>query len=124
MTSSSLRALLLALAMVLQTIAGGAGVARAAPGETGAGFLAHCDSPQQTDEAAGGRPGDHRHCESCCLCAAGSAGPIPDIGSVLIAHRDEHRIVSFTPHRTRELHAAYAQSPPARGPPAGVAAAR
>jgi hypothetical protein len=123
MKLSSLRALMLALAMVLQTIAGAAGVARAASAEAGAALLAHCASVVQDDKATDGRQGEaHRHCDSCCLCAAISTPYVPEAGTVLIAPNDAHRIVSFTPDRARLVFTASSQSPPARGPPAGAAA--
>ncbi|WP_424361893.1 DUF2946 family protein [Methylocystis parvus] len=69
MRLSSLRALFLVLAMVVQTVAGGWGVARAGTGPD-AGISAHCAKQAGVDRAGGaGRDARHHMCESCLLCA-------------------------------------------------------
>lgn len=71
MRPSSLRALLLALAMVLQTIAGGASVARAASMSSQVSASAHCERMRAPGDAAPAKSDDRRHmCQACLLCAA------------------------------------------------------
>jgi hypothetical protein len=118
MNMSSLRSLLLALAMVLQTIAGGAGVARAASADAGAALLLHCESKAvQNDKAAGGGHSRHHHCDACSLCAAPSSVNVPEGSPVLISPDDGHRVVSRVPDESRIVATAFSPSPPARGPP-------
>jgi hypothetical protein len=74
MSPASLHALLIALVMVVQTIAGGVGVARATM-INGVGVAQHCQTPD-TDAKKNGesRPatGDAHRCHDCCL----SGGPL------------------------------------------------
>ncbi len=69
MRLTTLRTLLLILAMVIQTIAGGAGLARAAsisPEET---IAAHCQQLSAGEQSAPNDRLGHRHnCQSCLLC--------------------------------------------------------
>ncbi|MEF3368125.1 hypothetical protein V3H18_16440 [Methylocystis sp. 9N] len=70
MSLSSLRALLLALAMVVQAIAGGASLAQAAPPSPERAFAAPCHERYAPDDSGPAeKSGHHRHCQSCCLCA-------------------------------------------------------
>lgn len=116
MSPSSLRALLLALAMVVQTIAGGIGVARAAPTELA--LSEHCGAASNADGAADSHQGGrHRHCESCCLCAGPPAVSLTTVASILT----RPRAFCATGYVLREASAfparlAYSQF--ARGPPA------
>jgi len=74
MSPTSLRALLIALAMVVQTIAGGAGVARATTID-GVGLAPHCQTLDVDAQVNGeSRPatGDAHRCHDCCL----SGGPV------------------------------------------------
>ncbi len=70
MPLTTLRTLLLVLAMVAQTFAGGAGLARAAsiaPEET---LSAQCHHHMRAGEqpAPDDRPGHRHNCQSCLLC--------------------------------------------------------
>ncbi|MGE5389352.1 MAG: DUF2946 family protein [Hyphomicrobiales bacterium] len=118
MNVSSLRALLLALAMVLQTIAG---VARAASADAGAALLLHCESKAvQDDKAAGGGHSRHHHCDACSLCAAPSSVYVPDGGPFLILPVEGQRVVSRVPDDSRIVATAFSPNPPARGPPSSA----
>lgn len=116
---SPLRALLLALVMVAQTIAGGLGVAHAGPGGELA-FAAHCETAGQDGNAAGGAPaGGHQHCDSCCLCSAPQAAALPAGGAILRRSHAFHA-VHFVLSEAREVFDRLTQAQSARGPPATV----
>lgn len=69
MRLTSFRNLLLALAMVFQTVAGGAGIAHAAsisPEETLSAQCHHMRAGEQP--APDDRPGHRHNCQSCLLC--------------------------------------------------------
>ncbi len=69
MRLSTFRALLLALAMVFQTVAGGAGIAHAAsisPEDTLSAQCHHMRAGEQP--APDDRPGHRHNCQSCFLC--------------------------------------------------------
>jgi hypothetical protein len=67
----ALRALLIALAMVVQTLAGASGLARAA--ETGAAAVVSSHCADRAGDANGPGQGPHaHHCQHCCLCANGA----------------------------------------------------
>ncbi|MGJ0506507.1 MAG: DUF2946 family protein [Methylocystis sp.] len=115
MRKSSLRALLLALVMVVQAIAGGFGAAHATPGVTGAA-LAHCVSAGGEADKAGNPSTRHQHCDACCLCAAPATASVPDPGPAPVAPRAFH-VVGFSPGDARVPHARVSRSQFARGPP-------
>ncbi len=118
MRPSSLRALLLALAMVVQTIAGGIGVARAAPTELA--LSEHCGAASKADGAADShQDGRHRHCESCCLCAGPPAVSLATVEPVLVTPR-AFRAVGYILSETSALPARLAHCQLARGPPAAL----
>lgn len=69
MRLTTFRALLLVLAMVTQTVAGGAGLARAAAVSPGATLGVQCDHLRADDSSAPDDSARHRHnCQSCLLC--------------------------------------------------------
>lgn len=69
MRFSTLRALLIVLAMVLQTVAGGAGLARAAADSPGSTLSVQCDHVSANERSAPADKAGHRHnCLSCLLC--------------------------------------------------------
>lgn len=117
MRPSSFRALLLALAMVFQTIAGGMGVARASAGVVGPIISAHCEQMRVADNAAPADKTGHRHdCQSCLLCA----GP-PSVAIDVFV--DSHAILrrcaltdfdapAVTAPASRALRAQQARAPP------------
>jgi hypothetical protein len=82
MRLSSVRALLFAFVMVMQTVAGGFGVARAMPGGADPGLSAHCGSISANEDGADDtrRDAGRHRCESCLLCA----GP-PSLSAVAFA---------------------------------------
>jgi len=68
MRLNTLRTLLLVLAMVSQTIAGGAGLARAASASAHETLSAPCHQLRQGERPApSDRLGHGRHCLLCCL---------------------------------------------------------
>lgn len=87
MSLSSLRALLLALAMVAQTIAGGWSVALSAPA---VGVTHHCEKTSVPSERAGhAKSGAPRcACECCLLCGEPLSSPLQSEGYALAAPRD------------------------------------
>jgi hypothetical protein len=117
MRPSSLRALLLALAMVFQTIAAGAGVARAASGPIEASFAAHCEKSSGNADAADAHHEQRRHsCDSCCLCSGPPTASFAQFVPVVISPRDS-RVVSFILVETCGVPARLARAQFARGPP-------
>lgn len=70
MRLSSFRVLVLALAMVVQTVAGGVSIARDANIQPQQAVSAHCDLMGAIDHAAPADKATHRHdCRSCLICA-------------------------------------------------------
>lgn len=124
MRKSSLRALLLAIVMAVQAIAGGLGAAHAAPGAAGAAW-AHCASADKphldqlqagkaTDDGQGRR---HEHCDACCLSGVSGAALVPKAAAAPASTRHSHR-VGFPLRDTRIPPAGLAYRQFARGPPA------
>ncbi|HEY8162303.1 MAG: hypothetical protein ACR650_09455 [Methylocystis sp.] len=68
MLSSRLRVLLLAVAMVLQAIAGATGAVRAMAGESELGYE-HCRNAAKAATSDTRPDGQGHKCESCCLCS-------------------------------------------------------
>jgi hypothetical protein len=118
MRQSSLRALLLALTMVFQTIVAGVGVARAAPEGLRAGVSAHCSRIfAGAGDAADPHHERRRHnCDACNLCA----GP-PDVGFVdfvpLVLSPRGSRVAHFLSVSTSAAPSRLAGAQFARGPP-------
>lgn len=72
MRLTTLRTLLLVLAMVMQTFAGGAGLARAASLSPEQTVSVQCHELRGDGQsAANDRLGHRRHCQSCLLCGGG-----------------------------------------------------
>lgn len=122
MRLSSLRALLLVLAMVAQTVAAGAGFARAAPFSSQQTLSATC---HQLDAAGQSGPADkagHRHdCQSCLLCA----GPPPVwIAAAWTTHAAaslDYALIAFNAADSPAPAARAARSHCARAPPGALA---
>lgn len=122
MRPSSLRALLLALAMVLQTVAGGWGVARATE-LSGQALSAHCENAASGAGTADRDRAGHRHsCQSCCLCAAPSTFPVVDAASTVESCAREY--VRLGPVPANDVaHVSHVSTLClARGPPAPLSA--
>ncbi len=119
MRPSSLRALLLAFVMVLQTVAGGFGAARATPNGFDPQISAHCGQSHASETGRGdtGRDAHHHMCESCLLCAGppslavGAFSSVPAQPRVFHSARFTAAEISLTPARL-------ARARLARGPPA------
>jgi hypothetical protein len=117
MRFSSLRALLIALALVVQTIAGGAAVARAANGQ-GVGTFHHCQTLDATakDHGDAGRSTDGTHrCHDCCL--SGQAFSLAAAENVFSPTHRVAIIVAAERGDDSGVPARHAQSRFARGPP-------
>lgn len=118
MSLSSFRALLLALAMVAQTIAGGWVVAHAAAGGSAAAISAHCAKGANAD----GGVGDARHgvahhmCGSCCLSAGGQPAFLADFVDVVVELR-AFSAAGFVLTHASGASARIAEATLARGPP-------
>ena len=117
MRLSSLRALLLVLAMVAQTVAGGAGLARAAPFSSQQTLFAPCHQLDAADQPGPADKAGHRHdCQSCLLCA----GP-PPVWVAVWAYDSatslEYALIGFHSVDSPSLTARAARSHCARAPP-------
>lgn len=124
MRPSSLRALLLALAMVIQTIAGAGSVARAGVGVAGLAMTAHCATGVNEADGAtdGRRHGRHQPCDSCCLCAGPPGASLIASGPALTAPR-AFGLAGFVLNEAPASAAWLGQFNRARGPPADAAGA-
>jgi hypothetical protein len=121
MRISSLRALLLALAMVLQTIAGGAGVARSAMSDAHPAVSAHCARLLKQLHGNEGRApageSDRGMCQSCLVCDEPPAAWVHDLDVSVAAQRASAPIAP--PSSDAAVHfATIARAQSARGPPA------
>jgi hypothetical protein len=117
MRPSSFCALLLALALVFQTAATGAGVARATPSLFEASASAHCEkSSGKADAADAHHRQRHHSCESCCLCSGPPTVSFIQFIPVVVSPR-AIRVVGFLSVETSGVPARLAQAQFARGPP-------
>lgn len=125
MRPSTLRALLLVLAMAFQTVAAGWSVARAAPGNarppTSAEVSAHCAhmlalAGVKRQGAPASESGDHGMCQSCLLCDGPPTVSLPAVSHVAAAAR-VCASVRQRPVETRPDFAPLAFARRARGPP-------
>lgn len=113
---SSLRALFFALALVVQTIAGGAPASASAP----ISGHAHCE--QMRGAAAGKADSEHKGappshdggCEHCLLCDLGFGVAVDASAPTIVLN---HRWVRFLLAPTTRQRATVAQGAFARGPP-------
>ncbi|MCC3247063.1 hypothetical protein LG047_17350 [Methylocystis sp. WRRC1] len=124
MRPSALRALLLALAMVFQTIAGGVSVAHAATGASPQAVSGHCDfmrGPHHGEPAgkAGSHDGRHIMCLSCLLCAGPPTVSI-DQRTDIVLERRSCAVIGFTSSEILRLVSRAAQTSRARAPPAAA----
>jgi hypothetical protein len=120
MSPSPFRALLLALALVVQAIAGGASVARATSMETGLGLTQHCltrNAPSPDQGERGPTTGGAHLCHDCCLCGGPLAFSPQSYAGFAVALRVPVR-VDAPPVAAIGAPARLAHAPPARGPPA------
>lgn len=115
MSLSSLRALFLALALVVQTIAGGWGVAHAATPGVQKSVSAHCATKASLPGDAHHR-GESHDCDSCCLSAGAPSLTIADVVSVWFAPR-AFTAARFVPSDGIGAPARLTRSRFARGPP-------
>ncbi|WP_036280207.1 DUF2946 family protein [Methylocystis sp. ATCC 49242] len=124
MRPSALRALLLALAMVIQTIAGGVSVARAATLASPQAISEHCDfmrGPHHGEPAgkAGSHDGRHNMCLSCLLCAGPPTISIDHRTDIVVEPRS-YALIGFAPTEAGRLVSRAAQTSRARAPPAAA----
>ncbi|PPD44065.1 MAG: hypothetical protein CTY15_08380 [Methylocystis sp.] len=118
MRLSSLRALLLTLAMVVQTVAGGWSVAHAAAGASRTTISAHCEKMHGGGHAGDAHHGGHPSCDNaCCLCEEPGSFAL----SLFDAHFTNHLFVTTPGFVVSNLFSAPAPETRrrfARGPPA------
>lgn len=119
MRPSSLRALLVAFVMVLQTVAGGLGAVRATPNGFDPQISAHCGLSHASEPGSDdtGRDAHHHMCESCLLCAGPPSLAVgafyPDLAQPRIFHS-----ARFIAADSAGAPARLARGRLARGPPA------
>ncbi|WP_442754202.1 hypothetical protein ACNHKD_14575 [Methylocystis sp. JAN1] len=119
MRLSSLRVLILVLTMVMQTVAGGWGVARAATDPLEAGASAHCLKHDGTDVAGDARrDGRGQMCESCLLCAGPPSVSLdatfaPELSAPRAVTSAGFVFSNISSVAARILHARFARGPPA-----------
>jgi hypothetical protein len=118
MRQSSLRALLLALTMVFQTIVAGAGVARAAPDGYGTAVSAHCvkSAASAGDATDRGRESRRHMCDACSLCAGPPAAAFVGFAPLVISPRASQvagfQFIATSGVPTRLAYARFARGPP------------
>lgn len=117
MRLTTLRALLLVLAMVMQTVAGGAGLARAAaisPEET---LSALCHDLRAGEQPASGDRLGHRHnCQFCLLCGEPPPAWVSLASDDAVAH-GEYALIDAPIYAARSLFARLSRAHSARAPP-------
>lgn len=113
---SSLRALLLALAMVMQTVAGGASLAHAASLSPEGARAERCHERSE-DSSPAEKSGRHHHCQSCCLCAETWHAWVTDWTHDASASAD-YALIDFGAPAFSSLATRPARSHCARAPPA------
>jgi hypothetical protein len=117
MRLTTLRALLLVLAMVMQTVAGGAGLARAASISPEEALSAQCHFVRAGEQPAPDDRLGHRHsCQSCLLCGAPPAAWI-SLASEYVFARGEFALIDAPIHAARPLFGRSSRAQSARGPP-------
>jgi len=86
MRLTTLRTLLLILAMVTQTVAGGAGLARAAAISSGQTLSASCHHLSEAENTASNdKAGRQHNCHSCLLCGGPPAAWISSVEFHVVA---------------------------------------
>ena len=117
MRLTTLRTLLLVLAMVTQTIAGGAGLARAASMSQEETLSAQCHALRSAEQPATGDEAGHRNnCHSCLLCG----GPAPALVSCAdyhVAALDEYAQIDAPVEAARSRFERLSRAHSARAPP-------
>lgn len=117
MRLSTLRTLLLILAMVVQTVASGAGLARAASISLEETLSAHCQQVRAGEQSAPNDRLGHRHnCQSCLLC-----GEPPPAWVSLTSDHDvalgEYALIDAPTYVVRSLSERSSRAHSARAPP-------
>ncbi|MBG0796604.1 hypothetical protein IYX23_02680 [Methylocystis sp. L43] len=117
MRLTTLRTLLLILAMVIQTVAGGAGLARAAsisPEET---IAAHCHQLRAGEQSAPNDRLGHRHsCHSCLLCGEPPPAWV-SLASNYVVALGEYALIEAPTYAVRSLFERSSRAHSARAPP-------
>jgi len=117
MRLTTLRTLLLILAMVVQTVAGGAGLARAAsisPEET---LAAHCEQVRAGEQSAPNDRLGHRHnCQSCLLCGEPPPAWV-SLASDYVVALGEYALIDAPTYAVRSLSERSSRAHSARAPP-------
>ncbi len=125
MRIKSLRALLLALAMVVQTIAGANGVAHAMAPLAPEAALEHCVNANAPNDASapshdGHDAGGHRACQHCLFCTGGAGVATSPQSVAFIVERTVARI-GFVRSQNGQAPTQVTHIWRARGPPSARA---
>ncbi len=117
MPLTTLRTLLLVLAMVFQTVAGGAGLARAASISPEATLSGKCHYMRAAEQPApDDRPGHRHNCQSCLLCGEPPPAWVSLASDDVVAlgeyARFDSPIYAERPHSERPSRAHSARAPP------------
>jgi hypothetical protein len=118
MRLSTLRTLLLVLAMVIQTFAGGAGLARAASMSPEQALSVQCHELRgDAQSAPNDKLGHRRHCQSCLLC--GGAPPAAWVSSLpdYVFAPGEYELIDAPSHAAPPLFERSSRAHSARAPP-------
>ncbi len=122
MRLSSLRALLLVLAMVAQTVAGGAVLARAAAFSPQQTLSATCHQFHDAEQSGPADKAGHRpDCQSCFLCAGAPPVWIAAAWTTHAAASVDYALIAFNAADSPALAARAARSHCARAPPGALA---
>ena len=117
MRLTTLRALLLVLAMVIQTVAGGAGLARAASMSPEEALSAQCHRLRVGEQSAPNKEIGHgRHCHACLMCGEPPAAWISPLADYVIPI-DEYALIDSPSFAGRALSERPSRAHSARAPP-------
>lgn len=117
MRLTTFRALLLVLAMVLQTVAGGATLARAASTASGETISAQCHFLRADEHPASNDKAGHRHnCHTCLLCAEPPPAWVSLASDYTVA-LGEHTLIDARPYAPPSFSERSSRAHSARAPP-------
>ncbi|MGD9543508.1 MAG: DUF2946 family protein [Methylocystis sp.] len=117
MRPKTLRTLLIVLAMVIQTVAGGAGLARAALMPSGDALSTRCHQLSAAEQSApNDRDGHEHHCQSCLMCCEPPAAWVSLLTDYVVALAG-YAVVDTPTYAVRPLAARPSRAHSARAPP-------
>lgn len=117
MRPNALRTMLLVLAMVLQTIAGGVGFGRAASMSVERTFGAPCHQVRAGERSAPDNRFDHRrHCQACLICGEPPPGWV-SLDSDFVVARGDYALIETPVFAAPSLSDHFSRAHCARAPP-------